>query len=64
MTSFGIIVDRVRACWRNLQTVFTEWQHRIWSRHDLERLNERDLADMGLTRTDAFDEIQKPFWER
>jgi uncharacterized protein YjiS (DUF1127 family) len=29
----------------------------------LERLGERDLADMGLTRLDAFEEAQKPFWQ-
>ena len=35
------------------------WQHRIRSRYDLER----DLADMGMTRTDAFNETPKPFRE-
>jgi hypothetical protein len=40
--------------------VFTEWRHRIRFRYDLERLNERELADMGITRTDAFSETQKP----
>jgi uncharacterized protein YjiS (DUF1127 family) len=64
MMSLGIIVDRFRACWSKLQTVFTEWRHRIRFRYDLERLNERELADMGMTRTDAFSETQKPFWER
>jgi uncharacterized protein YjiS (DUF1127 family) len=63
MMSLGIIVDRFRACWSNLQTVFTGWRHRIRFRYDLERLNERELADMGMTRTDAFSETQKPFWE-
>ena len=33
------------------------------SLYELERLTERDLADMGMTRTDAFNETQKPFWE-
>ena len=27
------------------------------------RASERDLADMGMTRIDAFNEIQKPFWQ-
>jgi uncharacterized protein YjiS (DUF1127 family) len=63
MMPLGIIADRLRACWSNLQAVFTEWRHRIRSRYDLERLSERDLADMGMTRTDAFNETQKPFWE-
>jgi uncharacterized protein YjiS (DUF1127 family) len=62
MMSLGIIVDRLRACWS--QTVFTEWRHRIRFRYELERLTERDLADMGMTRTDAFNETQKSFWEQ
>jgi uncharacterized protein YjiS (DUF1127 family) len=61
MMSLGIIVDRLRACWSNLQTVFTEWRHRIRFRYELERLTERDLADMGMTRTDAFNERKNPF---
>jgi uncharacterized protein YjiS (DUF1127 family) len=34
------------------------------SRYELESLSERDLADMGMTRIDAFNEIQKPFWQK
>jgi uncharacterized protein YjiS (DUF1127 family) len=58
MMSLGIIVDRLRACWSNLQAVFTEWLHRIRFRYELERLTERDLADMGMTRADAFNETR------
>ena len=43
--------------------VRAEWRRRVQSRYELERLNERDLADMGLTRLDALNEMQKPFWE-
>jgi len=66
MMSPGIIVDRLRsvACWTKLRAVFTEWRHCIWFRCELERLTERDLADMGMTRTDAFNETQKPIWTR
>jgi hypothetical protein len=31
--SLGIIVGRLRACWSNLQAVFTEWRHRIRFRY-------------------------------
>ena len=64
MRSLGIIVDRLGACWTKLRAVFTEWRHRIRFRYELERLTERDLADMGMTRTDAFNETQKSFWEQ
>jgi len=40
-----------------------EWWRRLQSRYEVERLSERDLADMRLTRLDAVKETQKPFWE-
>jgi uncharacterized protein YjiS (DUF1127 family) len=49
--------------WNESQKLFTVWWQRIRSRYELERLDERDLADMGLTRPDIFNEIQKPFWQ-
>jgi uncharacterized protein YjiS (DUF1127 family) len=49
--------------WSKLAVLFAEWSRRAQSRYDLERLSERDLADMRLTRLDALDEMQKPFWE-
>jgi uncharacterized protein YjiS (DUF1127 family) len=50
--------------WSDLKSLFDEWWYRIWSRCQLESLSERDLADMGMTRTDAFNEVQKPFWQK
>ena len=49
--------------WSQLEALFGEWWHRTMSRYELEGLSERDLADMGMTRIDAFNEIQKPFWQ-
>ena len=50
--------------WSELKSLFREWWHRVCSRYELESLSERDLADMGMTRIDAFNEIQKPFWQK
>jgi uncharacterized protein YjiS (DUF1127 family) len=50
--------------WSKLEALLGEWWHRILSRYELESLSERDLADMGMTRTDAFNEVQKPFWQK
>ena len=49
--------------WSKLELLFGEWWSRAMSRYELESLSERDLADMGMTRIDAFNEIQKPFWQ-
>ena len=50
--------------WSKLAASFGEWWQRTISRYELESLSERDLADMGMTRLDAFNEIQKPFWQK
>ena len=33
--------------WSKLAVLFAEWWRRAQSRYDLERLSERDLADIG-----------------
>lgn len=38
------------------------WQDRIRQRHHLANLTDRDLADIGLCRTDIQLELDKPFW--
>jgi uncharacterized protein YjiS (DUF1127 family) len=65
MIALGIGVTPLRRLphWSKLAVLFAEWWRRAQSRYDLERLSERDLADMRLTRLDALDEMQKPFWE-
>jgi uncharacterized protein YjiS (DUF1127 family) len=50
--------------WSALESTFDQRWHRIRSRYELESLSERDLADMGMTRLDTFNEIQKPFWQK
>jgi uncharacterized protein YjiS (DUF1127 family) len=39
-----------------------EWQRRRRSRAQLATLDERMLQDIGLSRADAWFEINKPFW--
>ena len=51
-TKLGDAVARVFA------TVRT-WYFRASTRHELRRLNDRLLADIGMSRT----EVTKPFWE-
>ena len=65
MISLGISVTRLGRLrhWGKLTTLFGEWRRRVQSRYELDRLGERDLADMGLTRLDALNEMEKPFWE-
>ena len=65
MISFGVGVVRLGCLpdGSQLAALFAEWRRRVQARHELDRLSDRDLADMRLTRLDALDEMQKPFWE-
>ena len=38
------------------------WQERARQRHQLHRLGERELRDIGLSRADVEAECAKPFW--
>jgi len=49
----------VRSTWAQTLTV---WRHRIHTRHELATLDDRALADIGLTRADQWCECRKPFW--
>ena len=39
-----------------------KWQKRAEMRHRLAEMDDRLLADMGITRRDATREAEKPFW--
>ena len=54
MISLAVSVTRLDRLphWKKLTEMFAEWRRRVQSRYELERLDERDLADMGLTRLD------------
>jgi|AmaraimetaFIIA10_FD_contig_41_2574222_length_259_multi_1_in_0_out_0_1 uncharacterized protein YjiS (DUF1127 family) len=66
MTSRGTSVARLCHLHplRRLWVLLTEWRQRIRLRYEVERLTEQELADMRLTREDALNEVQKPFWQR
>ncbi|ANY85787.1 MULTISPECIES: DUF1127 domain-containing protein [Pseudomonas] len=38
------------------------WQRRVSSRRQLARLDGRLLADAGITESQRFEELSKPFW--
>jgi uncharacterized protein YjiS (DUF1127 family) len=38
------------------------WRDRARERHQLARLDDRALRDMGLSRCDVAEEVGKPFW--
>jgi uncharacterized protein YjiS (DUF1127 family) len=63
MISLGIVRFRCPPLWSKLAALVAAWRQRAQFRYDVERLSERDLTDMRLTRLDAVNETEKPFWQ-
>ena len=65
MTSLNITAVRSSRLprWRELWALIIEWRRRARSRYELMMLDDRDLSDMGMTRLDACNERDKPFWQ-
>jgi uncharacterized protein YjiS (DUF1127 family) len=58
-----LVLVRVRAMRKVLQTRFAQWRERSIGRSELMKLTERDLRDIGITRSEAKAEASKQFWE-
>ena len=65
MTSLRITAVRSSRLprWSELWALIIEWRRRTRSRYELMMLDDRELSDMGLTRSDACNERDKPFWQ-
>ena len=46
-----------------LWAVLKSWRQRACQRHQLAELDDRQLADIGVSRTQALRESAKPFWQ-
>jgi len=42
--------------------VLRRWRQREWERAVLAALDERSLRDIGISRTEVWAEVSKPFW--
>jgi uncharacterized protein YjiS (DUF1127 family) len=58
----GSIVAAGQAVLSSLASMITIWLNRRQGRRDLSVLDDRLLADVGISREDALREAIKPFW--
>jgi uncharacterized protein YjiS (DUF1127 family) len=63
--------SRRREAWRLLargfgfaDAVLREWRRRSRDRAALAMLDDRMLRDIGISRVDVWQEVDKPFWKR
>lgn len=52
----------LRLPFREIRDSILLWRHRHESRHQLLRLDDHLLRDIGLDRQGAIEEANKPFW--
>ena len=57
------VLARAHVWLRGLRTQLQIWQERSAGRGELRGLTDRDLRDIGVTRSEAEAEGRKPFWQ-
>ena len=48
--------------WAQVEETVHTWRERLRNRQELAQWSERDLHDVGLSRSDIIQEAEKPFW--
>lgn len=58
------MVQRIEAAAKKANATLSTWASRIEDRRQLSLMNDRLLADIGLTRIQVSVEVDKYFWQR
>ncbi|MCQ4297100.1 DUF1127 domain-containing protein [Pseudomonas stutzeri] len=56
------VVDRARRNWQQILQTLLRWHRNSRTRQQLAQLDERQLADVGISHSMRATELEKPFW--
>ena len=48
--------------WAQVEEIIHTWRERMRNRRELAQWTDRDLHDVGMSRSDVMFETEKPFW--
>jgi uncharacterized protein YjiS (DUF1127 family) len=48
--------------WAQVEETIHTWRERMRNRRELAQWTDRDLHDVGMSRSDVMFETEKPFW--
>lgn len=60
----SLLVGRVLATPRALFQRLSDWQEKSRKLRQLDRLDDHALADIGLSRAEAFNELTRRYWRK
>jgi len=56
------VATRARRNWLQLLQVLQRWQRNYRTRQQLAQLDDRQLAEIGISHSERVSELDKPFW--
>ena len=62
LTHQSMTNHHVPGIWTKLSETFHVWRERYRTREELSHWTDRDLHDVGISRSDVVNETEKPFW--
>lgn len=58
-----ILTERSLSWLKAVRAEIARWKHNRTTRHQLSHLDRRQLKDIGLSESDIYQELRKPFWK-
>ena len=62
LTHESMTNHHVAGVWATIAETLHTWRQRYRTREELSHWTDRDLHDVGMSRSDIVNETEKPFW--